>query len=222
MNRLGFIASAVWTSICAAFGMPKLAKSSAESVPEFAPILTAFPSTGKPNEMSFFMTLRNFDDPIGVGNMAFSIINKTGYSDMNIDDVVSEVETWKIKPEIAKHVIFKMVKAADKVAKKSRRGAANTFYRTNDSILVWYQGNTAFDGPIQRKEDKLVLNDNYKEYFVKLEFDPNSFDQNELTELLDFAVKTRWKDATKIEWVMDENDKLKRTVLESGDRTKIG
>jgi hypothetical protein len=72
------------------------------------------------------------------------------------------------------HGVHSVVRAANKIAYKTRRGAGNFYAVFPDHILVWYRstGSERFammDSPIQVVEDTIIPHKNLKDYFVKVE-----------------------------------------------------
>tara|TARA_B110000238_G_scaffold174358_1_gene194015 strand:+ start:147 stop:710 length:564 start_codon:yes stop_codon:yes gene_type:complete len=72
------------------------------------------------------------------------------------------------------HGVHSVVRAANKIAYKTRRGAGNFYAVFPDHILVWYRGNLndigqTCDTPIQVIEDTIIPHRYLKDYFVKVE-----------------------------------------------------
>lgn len=84
---------------------------------------------------------------------------------------LSDIETIEYTSELS------ILNASNNIARKTLRSRGNKFYVNKNYILIWYKNNTIdADAPIQVINDKIYLNKNYKDYFIKLDGD---FDINE-------------------------------------------
>jgi hypothetical protein len=181
MNRRKFMAgtTAILGSAMLPFtGSSLSATLSAEQYMQKA-VLKSFPYSKfvdptRRNQMGIFISSKNLDDR---GKHKISVYNEVNVQPDKIIETAfpNDIEVMSERNgDTHMHGVFSVVKAANKIAYKTRRGAGNFYAVFPDHILVWYRGNLNDNGhtcdtPIQVIEDTIIPHRYLKDYFVKVE-----------------------------------------------------
>jgi hypothetical protein len=141
-------------------------------------VLKSFPyskfvdSTRK--QMGFFISSKPLHD---TGGYNFTMLSATNIEPEEMIETAfpNDIEVMSERNgDTHMHGVFSVVRAANKIARKTRRGKGNFYAVFPDHILVWYRGNLNHHGltcdtPIEVVEDTIIPHKYLKDYFVKVE-----------------------------------------------------
>jgi hypothetical protein len=127
-------------------------------------------------QMGFFLSSKNLDDR---GKHKISFCNEVNVQpdemiETAFPDDIEVLDMSERNGDTHMYGVHSVVRAANVIAYKTRRGAGNFYAVFPDHILVWYRGNLhanglTLDTPIQVVEDTIIPHKNLKDYFVKVE-----------------------------------------------------
>ena len=135
-------------------------------------IVASFPNQttlGAKNAMGFFLNAlknpKSLEDKFKIQINNFTIDQDEDY---NLDEIFP-TEIHEISYESNKSEISHVVKAANRIARYTRRDMGNHYAVFSDHILVWYQGpDTQLDGPIINMGKNAFKHPNQNDYFARI------------------------------------------------------
>lgn len=117
--------------------------------------------------MGFFMDTRkelSDENHFAIEMKNFSINQEEEFV---LDDIFPS-EIHEISYEYGKPEVSYIVKAANRIARQTRRGMGNHYAEFSDHILVWYQGNSKVDSPIINMGKNAFKHPRQANYFVRV------------------------------------------------------
>lgn len=140
-------------------------------------IISSFPEQipSEGNVMGFLITN---EEKAGfrIENKVANASEEYDLEDIFTDDFADETyenydRTQMATPEALE--VSSIVRASNRIARITRRGAGNHYAVFNDHILVWYaqtgdRKSSACDTPVARVGKNVIINSNFKDYFFKV------------------------------------------------------
>lgn len=170
MKRRTFIGSAIAASAVSTMGMDAQ-KPTAALLDEQLKyrIVKSFPSQtveGAKTAMGLFMETKQ---TMVENELMFQVKKfETDQEKPFVLDNIFPAEIYEISYEYGKPEISYVVKAANEIERRTRRGMGNHYAVLDDHILVWYQGKSQYDAPIINMGKNAFKHPRQADYFVRV------------------------------------------------------
>ena len=184
MDRRTFLGSSIAALVLPASAIPAenlgqktLVKWLPETEQLMHRIVSSFPEQipSEGNVMGFLITNDN-KTGFRIENKVAKASEEYDLEDIFTDDIADETyeiydRTQMATPEALE--VSSIVRASNRIARITRRGAGNHYAVFNDHILVWYTQtgdckSSAYDTPVARVGKNVIINSKSKDYFFKV------------------------------------------------------